>query len=81
MPQKVIDISVSMKLEPGKEYLYCACGLSDSQPFCDGSHIGTPFKPLAFVAKNQVYSSICLCRQASEFSLPYCDGSHSSLDF
>ena len=55
-----------MKLEPGKEYFWCACGLSKKQvilfflklkktkfikPLCDGSHVGTKFKPLAFKSK------------------------------
>lgn len=53
-----------MKLVPGQAYLYCACGLSKDQPFCDNSHEGTPFQPIPFIAKNQVLSSICLCRRA-----------------
>jgi len=40
-----------VKLEVGKEYYYCACGLSKNQPFCDGSHTGTSFTPKAFTAK------------------------------
>ena len=70
-----------MKLEAGKQYLYCTCGLTGCQPFCDGSHQGTPFAPLSFVGKNQVSSLICLCRNAKPESLPNCDGSHSHIDF
>lgn len=33
----------NVQLIPGKEYLYCVCGLTKTQPFCDGSHEGTPF--------------------------------------
>jgi CDGSH-type Zn-finger protein len=25
-------------VEAGKDYFWCACGRSASQPFCDGSH-------------------------------------------
>lgn len=25
-------------LEAGKEYRWCACGRSKTQPFCDGTH-------------------------------------------
>jgi len=25
-------------VEKGKTYFWCACGLSQKQPFCDGSH-------------------------------------------
>ena len=27
-----------VKVEKGKTYSWCACGLSQKQPFCDGSH-------------------------------------------
>ena len=26
------------KVEKGKTYFWCACGLSQKQPFCDGTH-------------------------------------------
>ena len=28
-----------LTLEAGKTYAWCACGLSQKQPFCDGSHL------------------------------------------
>ena len=28
----------AVELEEGKAYYWCACGRSDQQPFCDGSH-------------------------------------------
>ena len=30
--------------KPGKK-AFCTCGISNNQPFCDGSHKGTNFKP------------------------------------
>ena len=27
-----------IKVEKGQVYYWCACGLSQKQPFCDGSH-------------------------------------------
>ena len=30
-------------VEKGKDYYWCACGLSKSQPFCDGSHKAAGF--------------------------------------
>ena len=29
---------VKVTLEVGKDYWWCACGMSKNQPFCDGSH-------------------------------------------
>ncbi len=30
------------------KYKWCACGMSDKQPLCDGSHKHTAFKPVEF---------------------------------
>ncbi|MFT4651259.1 MAG: CDGSH-type Zn-finger protein, partial [Flavobacteriales bacterium] len=31
----------------GETYYWCSCGQSKKQPFCDGSHKGTEFRPAA----------------------------------
>jgi CDGSH-type Zn-finger protein len=51
-PMVAASTPISVELEQGKEYFYCACGRSADQPFCDGSHQGTGLSPLAFVAEN-----------------------------
>ena len=33
------------ELVAGKKYFWCACGLSATQPFCDGSHKVTRHPP------------------------------------
>ena len=38
-------------LKAGEKYYFCTCGQSSGQPFCDGSHKGTDFKPQAFTAE------------------------------
>ncbi|MEO0471393.1 MAG: sterol desaturase family protein, partial [Bacteroidota bacterium] len=40
-----------IEVKKGKSYLWCSCGLSKKQPFCDGSHHGTNFKPVLFEAQ------------------------------
>ncbi len=61
-------------LEKGKEYYFCACGRSKSQPFCDGSHKGTSFTPKAFTADKDGDAYLCACKHSS--NLPFCDGTH-----
>lgn len=65
---------VKTSLEAGKEYMFCTCGRSKTQPFCDGSHKGTSFTPLAFTAKATTQKWLCACKHTK--NPPYCDGSH-----
>ena len=64
-------------LVEGKRYLWCTCGLSKTQPFCDNSHVGTKFKPLIFKAQETDEELLCACKRT--LSAPYCDGTHNSL--
>jgi glutamate synthase domain-containing protein 2 len=41
---------VKVNLAKGQEYHFCTCGRSRSQPFCDGSHAGTAFRPRVIVS-------------------------------
>mgnify|MGYP000382552022 CR=1 FL=1 len=68
---------VQCKIEADKEYAYCTCGHSKEQPFCDGSHKGTSFRPLIFTSPVTTYEPICACKQTK--LTPYCDGSHCRL--
>ncbi|MBT8220747.1 MAG: sterol desaturase family protein [Bacteroidia bacterium] len=63
-----------VKLEKGKNYLYCACGKSKSQPFCDGTHHGTKFKPKLFVPKKSGSFKLCQCKMTA--AGPFCDNTH-----
>jgi len=63
-------------LEPG-EYFWCACGKSKNQPFCDGSHKGSSFSPVAF--KIDVKKDVFLCQCKHSKTKPFCDGSHRAL--
>lgn len=59
------------------EYWWCACGRSQNQPFCDGSHKGTEFTPIRFDIESAKKLAICVCKHTS--TPPFCDGSHSKL--
>jgi len=65
------------EVKAGKRYLWCSCGRSKSQPFCDGSHAGTDFLPIAFKADRDEDVIFCGCKQTG--TRPFCDGAHSNL--
>ncbi|MGC8915447.1 MAG: CDGSH iron-sulfur domain-containing protein [Thermoanaerobaculum sp.] len=65
-----------LELEPGT-YFWCACGRSQKQPFCDGSHKGTGFAPVKFELSEKKTVALCLCKHTS--TKPFCDGTHKTL--
>lgn len=67
-----------VELEKGKKYAWCRCGLSKKQPFCDGAHKGTDFKPVVYEAKESGDHYLCGCKHTK--NEPMCDGSHSELE-
>jgi len=66
------------ELVAGRRYLWCRCGRSKNQPFCDGSHAGTGFQPVPYVAKCDGEEALfCMCKRTS--TPPFCDGTHANL--
>ena len=65
------------EVKAGKRYLWCSCGRSKSQPFCDGSHEGSGFTPILFKAERDEDVIFCGCKQTG--TGPFCDGAHSNL--
>lgn len=65
-----------LELKAGK-YAYCACGASAQQPFCDGSHAGTAFRPQIFEMAEPKSVAVCQCKRTG--NAPFCDGSHKQL--
>ena len=65
------------EVKAGKRYLWCACGRSKTQLFCDGSHVGTGFLPVAFKAERDEDVIFCGCKHTG--TGPFCDGTHSNL--
>ncbi|HFB54619.1 MAG TPA: cupin domain-containing protein [Hellea balneolensis] len=65
------------RLQKGRRYMWCSCGRSAKQPFCDGSHKGTSFLPVAFTAEEDGEALLCACKHTKR--APFCDGSHNGL--
>ena len=66
-----------LEVKAGRRYLWCSCGRSSNQPFCDGSHKGTGLQPVAFVADKDEDVIFCGCKHTAD--RPFCDGTHSNL--
>lgn len=66
-----------VELKAGRAYAWCACGRSQKQPFCDGSHAGTGIEPVRFVADADREAVLCCCKHSRR--APFCDGTHNSL--
>lgn len=65
---------VKVSLAKGQEYHFCTCGQSKSQPFCDGSHVGTSFNPKVIVSDEDGDAYLCACKHTA--NAPFCDGTH-----
>ncbi len=66
-----------VELTKGKSYAWCACGRSQKQPYCDGSHDGTGIVPIVQKAGKSETAYLCGCKRTA--SAPFCDGTHNGL--
>jgi CDGSH-type Zn-finger protein len=62
----------AVRVEEGKTYLWCRCGRSTSQPWCDGKHAGSGLEPIEFVAPISETFYMCGCKRSD--NPPYCFG-------
>ncbi|MFM7272528.1 MAG: CDGSH iron-sulfur domain-containing protein, partial [Gammaproteobacteria bacterium] len=65
------------ELRAGETLHWCSCGLSRTQPLCDGSHRGTALLPLRHVAPCDAEVLLCTCKRTR--TPPFCDGAHNNL--
>jgi CDGSH-type Zn-finger protein len=64
-------------VEQGKTYFWCSCGESEKQPFCDGSHRTTDFRPQKYTAEKTGKVFFCGCKASG--NRPMCDGAHRNI--
>lgn len=71
-----------LHLVAGKNYSWCLCGQSKSQPLCDGTHKNVFLKikqrPIRFTVTETKEYWLCNCKQTS--NRPFCDGTHKRPD-
>ncbi len=77
LPKMVQKAPFKVAVEAGKKYSFCTCGLSATQPFCDGNHKGTGFKSIKFEADESKVINFCGCKVSNNGML--CDGSHNKI--
>lgn len=73
-PIRATEAPISVEVEAGKQYFWCACGRSQTQPFCDGAHKGTGIVPLKWTASASKAVYFCGCKATKK--APLCDGTH-----
>lgn len=66
-----------VEVKAGQKYLWCRCGRSLTQPYCDGAHKGTGIVPVVFTAEADETVYLCGCKATK--TPPFCDGSHERI--
>ncbi|XP_063235000.1 CDGSH iron-sulfur domain-containing protein 3, mitochondrial isoform X2 [Bacillus rossius redtenbacheri] len=71
-----------MRCVPGKDYFWCLCGRSKTQPLCDATHrspyLRIKLRPVKFQVTEEKDYWLCNCKQTS--NRPFCDGTHKRED-
>jgi len=61
-----------VQVEAGVDYRWCSCGMTNTEPWCDDSHVGTDFEPIEFTAPISGEYHMCGCKESE--NAPYCFG-------
>ena len=66
-------------LQAGKAYNWCACGMSLTNPSCDGACNAavTRCRPVAFNVSESGYYKLCNCKNSA--NAPFCNGTHRDM--
>lgn len=76
-PVRASDTPFAIAVEQGKDYWWCSCGKSSTQPFCGGSHKADGvFAPVKYTATSSATVYFCGCK--ATHTQPLCDGSHKT---
>jgi CDGSH-type Zn-finger protein len=73
-PFRAANAPFAADVERGHDYYWCACGKSQTQPFCDGAHLGSTLVPVKYSPDVDKRVYFCGCKGTS--NAPLCDGSH-----
>jgi CDGSH-type Zn-finger protein len=78
-PKIAQKVPYKVELMATYRYAWCACGLSKSQPFCDGSHTQTKsgIKPVVWTHDQDGTVFLCGCKRTGK--KPFCDGTHKTV--
>ena len=68
-----------LEVTEGATYFWCACGRTQTEPWCDGSHKVTTIRPVKWVAPKSGTASVCACRATRRPGRVLCDGSHAAV--
>jgi len=78
MPEpKIAQRSPFVQPTAAGTYAWCACGGSQNQPFCDGTHKGSGFTPVKVTIAEAKTVAWCGCKHSKH--PPFCDGTHATL--
>ncbi len=76
LPKIVQKLPYIVNETSGKK-AFCSCGLSNKDPYCDGSHKGTRFSPHIIELKKERKVAWCGCKHSKKGA--FCDGTHKNL--
>lgn len=84
LPKIAAKTPFKFDVEAGKTYSWCSCGLSQNEPFCDGSHKAHKNEDGTSIMKSVKYEAtenktvyFCSCKHSKNGA--FCDGTHSGL--